>query len=208
MAGLAVMAAGFVSGAQAQQAAGEKWVLIGKGPIDATKQNGSIDLSKARGAYKSIRLINRRGEIDIVNVDIRHAAGGSSGERRPINLKAGERTRPIVLRSETFLEDVTLSLKSRPASAPAGLIEVYGLQTAAGAKMARPASGSRVVAGNTTSEHNTSKPGTVTQGGDVMFGFQSVGFAVDRDTVRVGAEIGKFDRIRLRVLENDIHLNE
>ncbi len=208
MAGLAIMAAGFVSGAHAQQAAGEKWVLIGKGEIDATKQSGSIDLSKAKGAYKSIRLINRRGEIDIVNVDVRHAAGGGSAERRPINLKAGERTRPIVLRSETFVEDVTLSLKSRPAGSRAGLVEVYGLQTAAGAKMARPASGNQVAAGTTSSDRNTSKPGTVAQGGDVMFGFQSVGFGVDRDIVKVGAEVGKFDRIRLRVLENDIHLNE
>ena len=42
----------------------------------------------------------------------------------------------------------------------------------------------------------------------MLFGAQYVGFGVDRDVIRVGNEIGKFDRIRLRVLENDIHINE
>jgi hypothetical protein len=44
--------------------------------------------------------------------------------------------------------------------------------------------------------------------GEVLFGAQYVGFGVDRDVVRVGNEVGKFKRIRLRVLDNDIHLNE
>ncbi len=35
---------------------------------------------------------------------------------------------------------------------------------------------------------------------------QDVGFLVDRDVIRVGSEIGKFNRIRLRVLKNDIHI--
>ena len=39
-----------------------------------------------------------------------------------------------------------------------------------------------------------------------MFGYQNVGFALDRDVIKVGGELGKFDRIRLRVLGNDIHI--
>ena len=45
-------------------------------------------------------------------------------------------------------------------------------------------------------------------GGDVLFGVQSVGFINDRDVIRVGAELGKFDKIRLRVHDNDIFLKE
>jgi len=37
---------------------------------------------------------------------------------------------------------------------------------------------------------------------------QDVGFLVDRDVIRVGPEIGKFDRIRLRVLRNDIAITD
>jgi len=41
-----------------------------------------------------------------------------------------------------------------------------------------------------------------------LFGVQRVGFGVDRDVIKVGGEIGKFDRIRLRAESNDIFLNE
>jgi hypothetical protein len=57
-------------------------------------------------------------------------------------------------------------------------------------------------------EPSTAVPGRATAGGDVLFGAQYVGFGVDRDVIRVGNEIGKFDRIRLRVLDNDIYINE
>lgn len=209
IAGLAISAAGAVSVAHAQQNSADKWILVGKSAIDPAKATETIDVSRAKGAYKALRLINRRGELDIVNIEVHYANGASTNERRNINLKAGERTRPMDLKADDrFLDEVTLSLKNRPAGARKGLVEVYALQSPAGAKMARPASGGKVVAGPTSSQPNTAKPGTMTSSGEVMFGFQSVGFGVDRDVVKVGSEIGKFDRIRLRVLENDIHLNE
>jgi hypothetical protein len=69
------------------------------------------------------------------------------------------------------------------------------------------------IAGNiptkpTADQPTISVPGRATEGGDVLFGAQYVGFVNDRDVIRVGNEIGKFDRIRLRVLDNDIHINE
>ena len=59
----------------------------------------------------------------------------------------------------------------------------------------------------TTPAPTTAPVGVAGEGGDVLFGAQYVGFGVDRDVIRVGNEIGKFDRIRLRVLDNDIHIN-
>ena len=55
---------------------------------------------------------------------------------------------------------------------------------------------------------NQARPGSVTAGGDVLFGVQYVGFGIDRDVIQVGSEFGKFDKIRLRVLDNDIFINE
>ena len=58
-----------------------------------------------------------------------------------------------------------------------------------------------------TAPEPTQKPaGQARVNGEVLFGVQDVGFLVDRDVIRVGSEIGKFDRIRLRVLKNDIHI--
>jgi hypothetical protein len=207
VAGLAITAAGLLSVAHAQQKPADQWVLVGKGDVDIGKATETIDLSKAKGAYKAVRLVNRRGEIEILNVEVRFANGSSTNERRDIKLKAGERTKPIELKGDRFLENVTLSLKG--GSGPKkGLVEVFALQSAEGAKMARPASGGQLAATPTAPQPTDAKPGTVTAGGEVLFGAQSVGFGIDRDTIKIGSEVGKFQRIRLRVLDNDIHLNE
>jgi hypothetical protein len=50
--------------------------------------------------------------------------------------------------------------------------------------------------------------GSVLPGGAVFFGAQNVGFIRDRDSIRVGANLGQFDRMQLRVLENDVFLSE
>ena len=58
-----------------------------------------------------------------------------------------------------------------------------------------------------TAPEPTRKPaGQAQSNGEVLFGVQDVGFLVDRDVIRVGPEIGKFNRVRLRVLKNDIHI--
>ena len=41
-----------------------------------------------------------------------------------------------------------------------------------------------------------------------MIGWQMVGFGVDRDAIRVAAEIGKFERVRLRSLDYGLFINE
>ncbi|MBI1648325.1 hypothetical protein [Hyphomicrobium sulfonivorans] len=59
----------------------------------------------------------------------------------------------------------------------------------------------------TAPETSALTPGQANNG-EVLFGVQDVGFLVDRDVIRVGAEIGKFDRIRLRVLRNEIFITD
>ncbi len=67
----------------------------------------------------------------------------------------------------------------------------------------------RSVATRSTAPDSTNAlPGKAESNGEVLFGVQDVGFLVDRDVIRVGPEIGKFDRIRLRVLKNDIFVTE
>ena len=67
----------------------------------------------------------------------------------------------------------------------------------------------RSVNTRSTGTDETSTPaGKATDNGEVLFGVQDVGFLVDRDVIRVGSEIGKFDRVRLRVLKNDIFVTD
>lgn len=66
----------------------------------------------------------------------------------------------------------------------------------------------RDVATRETSPETSAIPPGKASNGEVLFGVQDVGFLVDRDVIRVGAEVGKFDRIRLRVLRNDIYVTD
>lgn len=49
-------------------------------------------------------------------------------------------------------------------------------------------------------------PGDTAPAGDVLLGAQHIGFGIDRDVVKVGHRVGKFQRMRLRVLDHDVFL--
>jgi hypothetical protein len=66
----------------------------------------------------------------------------------------------------------------------------------------------RVNTRSTGSEETSTPAGKATDNGEVLFGVQDVGFLVDRDVIRVGSEIGKFDRVRVRVLKNEIFITD
>ncbi len=205
-----------ITTAQAQ----DTWVLMGSKNVLLSKDSETIDLTSARGKYSALRLVAKRRGIEINNVEVVYNEGAAHNERRAINLLDGERTRPINQGGSRFVDKVNLSFKSQGLTAvvPA-VIEVYGMQTDADARAARAAPAGATTAapagavtGNVPSQPTTSaaanvKPGIATDAGEVLFGTQAVGFAVDRDVVRVGAEVGKFDKVRLRVLDNDIFIN-
>jgi hypothetical protein len=59
----------------------------------------------------------------------------------------------------------------------------------------------------TAPEASDTPAGKAMSNGEVLFGSQTVNFLVDRDIIRVGPEMGKFDRLRFRVLGNDIYVS-
>mgnify|MGYP001809980601 CR=1 FL=1 len=204
MAGLALMAAGAISVAHAQDLVG-----IGTETSDVSK-NGSttIDVSKAPGAFRGIRVKNKGSStIDLQRVQIIYSDGSVHNEDRQIDMKKGERSREIAASStDKFIDKVSLTWK---ATSGKGALQVLGLQTRDGRRMERPKG---PATGDLSEKTDAGAPvsadkGTVVDGNDVMFGYQNVGFGIDRDVIKVGGEIGKFDRLRLRVLGNDVHIN-
>ncbi len=202
VAGLAVLAAGFVSAAQAE----ENLVVIATETVDLAKDGVSIDVSKAKGAFRGIRVRAKKNFVDLSRVQVIYEDGSIHNEDRQIDMKQGERSRAIDLKNDDrFIDTVNLSNKRGKGSAT---VEVLGIQTKDGAKKERSKAVSGVLPATPTAPTpNTAKPLTVIDGNDVMFGYQDVGFLVDKDVIKVGGNIGKFDRIRMRVLKNDVHLN-
>ena len=215
--------------AQAQNCS-DGWVSLAVKDVDPRGANDVIDVTKAKGSYRSVRLENSGSGLVMDRVRIVYGDQSFHVEDRKINLQKGDRTRQLNARdSNKFVDTVILNYPPDPRSSGLARISVCGLQNSAGAAAVRPATTVAAPAAPrpTTSTPpavmtpppaagatptapvaNPAPPGTVTPGGDVLFGAQTVGFGVDRDVIRVGADIGKFDKIRVRVLDNDIFLNE
>lgn len=209
---VALVAMAAVTSANAQ----ERWVLMGSKAVNTRAESDTIDLAAAKGSFKAVRVEARQRGLELSNVEVVYSAGAAHNERRPINLKQGERTRPIDPRdSGKFVDRINLTFKAQGANAQPTVIQVFGLQTSAMAAATRPAATvaaparSPVISGQPTPDKpSTARLGEQVEGGDVMFGSAVVNFGVDRDVIRVGADIGKFDRIRLRVLDNDIFITD
>jgi hypothetical protein len=222
---------------------GENLVVIAEHDVDMSADSFTFDVSRAKGAYRGIRIRNKSGRLfDVQRVQVVYADGSVHDEDRQIDMYEGERSRPINPTSDSrFIDKVNIS--QNPGRGR-GRIQVLGIQNREGARMSRyddndsdrgsrryamreprgsspgitrvdpgtirePAAAAPALETRPTApEETTAAPGRATSGGDVLFGAQYVGFGVDRDVIRVGNEIGKFDRIRLRVLDNDIYINE
>jgi hypothetical protein len=188
---VALMAAGLGQIALADQ----KLPVIATVTIDLAGTGHAIDLRQARGAYRGIRFRAKSGPAEFTRVQIIYADGAIHNEAQPVELPQGERSRAIdETAADRFID--TVNVANAPGKGRV-IVDVLGIQTEAGARLQRQAPASGDVTG-------TAAPA---EGSDVMFGYQDVGFGVDRDVIKVGGDLGKFDRIRLRVLGNDVHIN-
>jgi len=186
-------------------AAEERLVPIATRTIDLAGNGISIDTSKLPGAFRGIVLRGKAGTTRISRVQIIYENGAVLNEDRSITLAGGQES-PTLGKSvmDGFID--TVNIANRPGSGLA-VVEILGVQTPDGAARTRtqPATGD-VTADRAGTLPDTASPGTVRNETDVMFGYQNVGFGVDRDVIKVGGDLGKFSRIRLRVLGNDVHI--
>ncbi|MBN9247329.1 MAG: DUF2541 family protein [Hyphomicrobium sp.] len=205
---------------------GDQLILISELDVDLALDKYTIDVRQAKGAYKGIRSKNAMGKLfDVQRVQIVYSDGSVWNEDRQINMYWGERSRPI---NETydskFIDQIIIE---QTPGYGRGRLQIIGIQDRDGRSMDRSGRGTsdrydrdrgddrrgNVSSGDLSARPTVPvatpvKPGQATAGGDVLFGAQYVGFLTDRDVIRVGNEVGKFAKIRLRVLDNDIHINE
>ena len=180
-----LLGAGLVTGADAR----DRWRLMGEEEIALSETSADIVLTQARGAYKALRVRARRGGVVLTSVRVFYGDGTRHDEDRQIKLNSGERSKPIDAGEEgRFVDRVDLTYKSDPDARRPVRVQVWGLQDSKGRRAKR--------------EKREIKAADAP--GEVLFGYKKVGFGVDTDTIRVGSETGKFARVRLRVLKNDV----
>ena len=206
---------------------GDRLIVISDQDVDLTIDSFTIDVRQAKGAYKGIRLRNAQGRLfDVRRAQIVYADGTTHNEDRQIDMYRGERSRPINPTEDSrFIDQIKIT--QEPQEYGRGRLQVIGIQDDEGRHMERgedrgrrtsrrdegydsppPRRTTEIPVKPTVPEPTSTEPRKATPGGDVLFGAQYVGFLTDRDSIRVGNEIGKFAKIRLRVLDNDIHINE
>jgi hypothetical protein len=230
--GLALAAAGLLSSANAQQG----YTAIGSADVNLARGSAVIDLKDARGSYRGFRVRAVGGDIAIDSVQVRYSDGTFHNERRPINLTS-DYSRPIDLGRDKFVEGATICYKTgsgrvtvellgtqtrsgrnarRPAITQA---QTFPPACAGGgggiATIATPGSRPTTTKPSTPVDTQPTAPipetapaGTAFPNGAILFGVQNVGFLRDRDVIKVGGNLGQFERLQLRVLGNDIFIND
>jgi Protein of unknown function (DUF2541) len=210
---------------------GDQLVVIAEQDVDLSLSRFEVDVRSAKGGYRGIRLRNKSARLfDVSRATLVYGDSGRPHEEdRQIDMYRGERSKTIpqdLSGDSRFIDRVIID---QVPSSGRGKIQILGIQDSNGRSMDRAGGGFSSGGGVSTAPRppatdpalsgdltvrptqptpTPTAPGVATDGGDVLFGAQYVGFGVDRDVIRVGNEIGKFDRIRLRVLDNDIHINE
>lgn len=222
MAGIALALAGLGTSAVAQKGEGNL-VKIGTFNVDTGKDKDTLDLSKSDGKYRGLRIVAADGDITLSRLQVTYGDGSVHNEDRKIVLLDGERTRPIDAGSkDRYIDKLTLDLASGQKGKTK--IEVFGIATDEGAKAKRvavvaapkaeekkkefKAADDKAETGRIAGTATKAESSAVQADDEILFGAQYVGFLADRDVIRVGAEVGKFDRIRLRVLDNDITMKQ
>ena len=227
---LAMLALGLVSPASAETIEALFWEDKSSRAISEPDE---IDTTDIVGRFRGVRVYALDGtSVEIAKVEINYADGSKHIEDRgsPTKLNTfNSRTRVIGPENgygpEKFIDEVVVHYQATGEKQHARL-RIVGVTTeraarakrtpadvAVGPGARRPSEMVTPVAsrdGSGASSVVVIPPpsGPDAAGGDVLFGVQSVSFGTDRDVIRVGTELGKFDKIRLRVFDNDIFMTE
>ncbi|HWV82031.1 MAG TPA: hypothetical protein VNZ50_11415 [Hyphomicrobiaceae bacterium] len=168
---------------------GDRWVTLGEQKVgfmvdrDVLRLNQNEDWFRREGPFSDLRLTAERNDIHIMNVRVVYLNGFAEDFRVDGTIRRGQSVN-IDLRGErSFLRQIEFIYRSKLSLKGEARLRVD-------ARVAR-----------------RGPPGPPDAGPRVeLLGSQKIGFSVDRDVLRVGRREGRFSRIALRALDNDIEI--
>ena len=120
------------------QPGGDRWVPLATREINAKAGRAHIDLSKARGAFRAVRVSLRSGALALTQIELRYEGGPVRTARRAVVLRHNERPRLIDAHGDDrFLDSLVLAFHSVPGEPDRATLLVEGLQTPSGAAAVR-----------------------------------------------------------------------
>lgn len=109
----------------------DDWVRLSRHEFDLSKDKAVINLSSIRDEFSRLRVIGRRGKIEISKMIIRFAGGGQEIRSKSFSLTAGERTKVIELSNfGRKLETFEIFYRARPKSKRKTVVEIWGVKVA------------------------------------------------------------------------------
>lgn len=190
-----------ITPAHAQRQSGDQWVKLGEQEIGFGAERETIQLGREAGRFRAVKLVVRRNDVFVRTARATFRSGETQdlAVRQPI--RAGGESALLTLTPSPrgdngrVIERLDMEYRSRPGFGGNALVEVWAIRADEG----RP--------GHSGPAANRIYGGEIPPGW-VLFGTQTVGFATERDVIRIGREGGRFSKIALRVLRNDIYLRE
>lgn len=127
------------------QDGGERWVVLATRTIDTGSGRTSIDLKKAKGTFRAVRVAVKSGALALTHVELTYSDGTVAKLRRSRILREGQKTPPFGRRGgDAFLEAIVLTFRPAAGELDKATVEIAGLQSPQGAVASRraPSTGS------------------------------------------------------------------
>ena len=120
------------------QTGGDRWVTLATRAIDAKTGRASIDLSRAKGAFRAVRVSLRTGALALTQIELKYDGGRAHTARRAVVLRQNDPPRLIDGRSEDrFLDSLVLAFRPVAGEPDRAILVIEGLQSPGGAAAVR-----------------------------------------------------------------------
>src|SRR5262249_11442470 len=116
----------------------DRWVTLAKQAVNAKAGRASIDLSKARGSFRAVRVRVQTGALALTLIELRYHGGIVHRAHRAAVLRHNQGPRLIDSRSEDhFVDSLVLGFRPVPGETDRAILLVEGLQSPSGAVAVR-----------------------------------------------------------------------
>ena len=159
------------------------WELLGSQSVDGRKDRDAILVGKYQGRFDQLTVVVKDSDLDLKGLTIVFGNGEKWSPKVAHTFREGQRTRVIDLPGDNrVIARVELVYANKPGGGKAS-VEIYGRDT-------------------------RSKPAPFDPKGWTLLGAQTVDGRRDKDTVRVGRFLGKFDQLTMVVADSDLELKD
>jgi esterase/lipase superfamily enzyme len=122
------------------QGVGDRWVILATRTFDTRAGRAIVDLKRAKGAFKAVRLTVKAGAMALTRVELKLSDGTVVKVRRSLILHEDQQTPPLGVRTEdAFFDSIALAFRSAAGELDSATVEIAGLQSPRGAVAVRGA---------------------------------------------------------------------